>query len=401
MPGVTKHIFEHEIKDIISMWNSQIKAIQYTLPPNYTSEDILGTIQKFYPHEWNSVQFKYDYYLAKDRHLKKQLGKARYNMQKPKELFKSMGLYKKIIADNYRKNYAGSYSEETSSTIFNDLLKCRKGKIERIDRKIEQALLKTQQVTPSFIDQLIGLYERKTSVQKDRMYILLELKKYYCAQIIQFFFKLNDTELNKQLRWEAFYHLQSFNYQPRARRQKYMQVRTKNAKRKEFLKNIYPNQKYEIPKNPDELEYRIQNSKEQKLKDYDFFISHSSIDSSSVQELIKFENSQGKNIFCDWINDADYLKRHLACDATLKVIEKRMEQSKALVLVLSEHSKKSIWCKYELNYFLDLKKPMYFIEKSNIDSELFDIKVLTDKWFVDSNYKQLALLEATKLKITT
>lgn len=58
-------------------------------------------------------------------------------------------------------------------------------------------------------------------------------------QIIRFFFKLNDTELNKQLRWIAFYHLQSFNYQPRARRQKFMQVHTKNKKRKEYLKKVY------------------------------------------------------------------------------------------------------------------------------------------------------------------
>lgn len=43
-----------------------------------------------------------------------------------------------------------------------------------------------------------------------------------------------------------------------------MQIHTKNKKRKAFLKNVYPNQTYAIPKNPSELEYRIENSKEQK-----------------------------------------------------------------------------------------------------------------------------------------
>lgn len=33
------------------------------------------------------------------------------------------------------------------------------------------------------------------------------------------------------------------------------------------------------------------------------------------------ENKKGHNIFCDWINDVDYLKRHLICEATVKVIE--------------------------------------------------------------------------------
>ena len=51
-----------------------------------------------------------------------------------------------------------------------------------------------------FLDQLIGLYNRINTSQKDRMYIIHELKKYYNPKVIKFFFKLNDTELNKQLR---------------------------------------------------------------------------------------------------------------------------------------------------------------------------------------------------------
>ena len=124
-----------------------------------------------------------------------------------------------------------------------------------------------------------------------------------------------------------------------------MQVHTKNKKRKCYLKEVYPYEEYNIPQNPDELEYRIENSKEQKIKSFDYFISHSSKDSKEVQQLIYDENQRGKNVFCDWINDVDYLKRHLLCAATLKVIEERMKQSKALIFVQSENSLKSIWCK--------------------------------------------------------
>ena len=49
-----------------------------------------------------------------------------------------------------------------------------------------------------------------------------------------------------------------------------------------------------IPLNPDELEYRINNSPEQNIKSYDYFISHSSKDSRLVQKLIIHLNSQGK-----------------------------------------------------------------------------------------------------------
>ena len=105
------------------------------------------------------------------------------------------------------------------------------------------------------------------------------------------------------------------------------------------MKRIYPEEKYEIPKTPLELEYRINNGKEQKIKSYDFFISHSYKDGTAVQKLIQYENKNNKNVFCDWINDSDYLKRHLLCDATLKVLEKRMEQSEYLLFVDSEYSR--------------------------------------------------------------
>jgi hypothetical protein len=177
-----------------------------------------------------------------------------------------------------------------------------------------------------------------------------------------------------------------------------MQVHTKNKKRKKYLKEIYPNETYNIPKTPEELEYRIENSKEQKIKTYDFFISHSSIDSSFVQRLILHENQNGKNIFCDWINDSDYLKRNLVCDATLKVLEKRMEQSKALIFVVSDNSMNSIWCKYELNFFDKLGRPMYIIKKEDIEQDKYVIKSFAEKWYLDCDYKKLALLEGKKIQ---
>lgn len=73
--------------------------------------------------------------------------------------------------------------------------------------------------------------------------------------------------------------------------------------------------------------------KRTKIKEYDFFISHSSKDSFSVQKLIVYENQQGNNVFCDWISDADYLKRNLMCDATLRVIEKDYFNQKHLFLL--------------------------------------------------------------------
>lgn len=295
---------------------------------------------------------------------------------------------------DFKRQYFINFDENKQQKNAEKLWNQRRGRIEKVDNKIDNAKLKTQQMTPKYIDTLIGLYERKSTSQKDKMYIMTELKKYYNNKVINFFFKVNDTELNKQLRWSAFYHLQSFNYQPRARRQKYMQVHTKNKKRRQYLKNIYPNEKYDIPQNPNELEYRIMNSKEQQIKRYDFFISHSSMDSKYVQELILFENKKSKNVFCDWINDADYLKRKLVCNATLKVIEVRLEQSDAIIFVDSPSSRKSIWCKYELNYFLELNRPIYCIKVEDIESQNWEaFYKMEDAWYHDPDYKKYSLIE--------
>ena len=51
-------------------------------------------------------------------------------------------------------------------------------------------------------------------------------------------------------------------------------------------------QRFNIKAIPEELEYRIENSKEQQIKSFDFFISHSSNDYSLVQRLIQNLNEK-------------------------------------------------------------------------------------------------------------
>ena len=175
-----------------------------------------------------------------------------------------------------------------------------------------------------------------------------------------------------------------------------MQVHTENKKRRVYLKNVYPDETFFLLQTPEELEYRINNSKEQKLKKYDFFISHSYKDSILVQKLIEHENLNGNDVFCDWINDADYLKRHLLCSATLSVIERRLEQSDALLFLYSENSIASVWCKYELNYFHALGRPIYTISADDVENSVYSPQLETDNWFIDENYKNLVRMEATK-----
>lgn len=376
MAGVTKHIYLRQIQDIKSMWKNQIKTVKPLLPCEYNEKDIISLIKEFYPHEWKYVQDLSEYYEIKDRSIKKHHSKCRYNMPTPDELIKDVGIYKNLLSYDSKRRHKETFSVELQETERKKLSKKRKPKIEKINNKIIKAERKTQKMTPAYIDKIIGLYSRKNTSQKDRCYLLLELKKYYNKVVIRFFFKLNDTELNRQLRTEAFEYLQSLGYRPRLRKQKYMQCHAGNTKRKEYLKKIYAKQTYSISGTPEELEYRIYNSKEQVLKEYDYFISHSSKDHDAVQTLIEAENRLHKDVFCDWINDSDYLKRHLLCEATLNVIETRLKQSKALIYVKSENAEKSIWCEYELNYFAALGRPIFIIGKDCILNKKFDLELL-------------------------
>lgn len=116
------------------------------------------------------------------------------------------------------------------------------------------------------------------------------------------------------------------------------------------------------------------------------FISHSSKNFLFVQKLKDKLNSKGKSIYCDWISDDHYLKRTLVGEATKLVINKRLEQSKYLILIDTKEARNSIWVKYELNYFYNLKKKIYVWNTSSQE-----IEELTKLWFIDEHYLNLKL----------
>ncbi len=118
MPGVTKHIYEHEIRDIISMWNTQLKSIQGLLPKDYIDKDVVAMLKRFYPHEWYSVEMKYWYYRKKDKYLKKHFSRTRYNMKEPEKLLCSSNKYREIMSVDRRKAYATNYSEEEGASCY-------------------------------------------------------------------------------------------------------------------------------------------------------------------------------------------------------------------------------------------------------------------------------------------
>lgn len=393
MSGYTKYMCDNDITKAKNDLNKFLTSITPLLPYEYDFRVIVDLLYKYYPYEMFLIDEKYKYYCAKEKSLISKGKKSRYNFKSLCNLIKSLSIYNKLISDEYKTQHQEKFDEYKYCTNIETFSAKRDPKIRRIIDKIEKAKLKTQQVEPEFIDSLMGLYDRKSTSQKDKVYIIKELEKYYCSKIIGFFSKKIDTEYNRQLREMAFFHLQSLGFQPVLRKQKYMRIPSQNRKRRDFLKNVYAKERYNIKEIPQELEYRIENSREQRIKTYDYFISHSSVDYGAVQKLIQHLNKSGKNIYCDWINDNDYLKRHLVGDATLNVIVKRLQQSKELIFVISDNSMKSSWCKYELNDFYQQQKVIYFIKRDDIQNGIFEYHQYDSSWFIDPLYKEMDLFE--------
>ncbi|MEO2211842.1 TIR domain-containing protein [Paenibacillus amylolyticus] len=393
MSGYTKHMCDSDTFKAKNDLNKFTRSIITILPYDYSSETIVELLYKYYPYEMFLINEKHRYYSDKEKSLTSRGRKSRYNFPSLHSLIKSLSVHNKLISNDYKIQHQQKFDETKQLENIKTFSIERTPKIKKVVDKIEKAKQKTQQVEPEFLDSLMGLYDRKNTSQKDKLYIIRELQKYYCPKVIRFFSKKVDTEFNNQLREMAFFHLQSLGFQPVLRKQKYMRIPSKNEKRRDFLKNIYMKERYNIKEIPQELEYRIENSKEQKIKTYDFFISHSSADYSVVQMLVQHLNKNKKNIYCDWINDNDYLKRHLAGEATLNVILKRLQQSKELIFVISENSLKSNWCKYELNEVYLQKKEIYFIKKEDIETGNFEYSRYKNDWFIDASYKQMNLFE--------
>lgn len=390
MSGYTKRMYEKDLSLVRQELTKYVKSIIPLLPIEYDFKEILRLVRCYYPFEWNILEEKYQYYCKKDKVISKFHGKKRYNADEPEMILKRLNIVKELLAPQRVKEHQCDFSAERYDENKRILDKKRFAKIKKRQENIDKARERAQQVEPEFLDALMGFYDRKNATQKDKVHIFLELEKYYCTKTINFFKKIADSEYNRQLRNMAFYLLQSWGHYTFLRKQKYMQIHTKNRKRKQQIRDS-AYEVYNVKSVPKELEYRIDNSKDQKIKSYDYFISHSSKDHVIVQKLIELLNERNKNVYCDWKADSDYLKRALVCEATKNVIKKRIEQSKNIIFVDSEDSRKSCWVKYELNYATSCGKKICFIDKNSIIGDV-TLTELKDNWFEDEQYEQILQL---------
>lgn len=172
MSGFTKHQFDNDMVDIQKSVSKYFKQVSEILPCNYNDANIILLLYQYFPFECRILEEKYEYYKAKDQSLLKRKSNSRFNMMTPKEIMRSNSVFRNLIKADNRKKYRENFSNEINKNNIKKLQEIRNPKILRIQSKIDLAIAKTQRIDPIFLDELIGLYDKKTTTQKDKVYIL-------------------------------------------------------------------------------------------------------------------------------------------------------------------------------------------------------------------------------------
>jgi len=96
-------------------------------------------------------------------------------------------------------------------------------------------------------------------------------------------------------------------------------------------------------------------------REQELFISHAKRDESAVTAFReKLDALKGVRSFVDWI-DSPERDRASANVETAKWLRDTMRRSRAMVLLLSEHSAQSFWVQWELGYFDALRGHVFLV----------------------------------------
>ena len=165
----------------------------------------------------------------------------------------------------------------------------------------------------------------------------------------------------------AFQHLQNLG--------KYVKLRKKfKGKKKTYhIDSTLPNY------SPEELVKFLNSKSVESKKKYDIFISHSYLDKNLVKSTKNALNLQNLSCYYDWTSDQDFLKRNLISGYTKEVLKKRIEQSKALILVLTHNviadgEITSEWIKMEIEHAKSVGKKICCLNFTDLGHQFINIE---------------------------
>lgn len=375
MSGKTKRKCTGELIKFNKSLKTPLAIIQSVLPINYNRNDILNLFKELYPYEWNTIEERYKLYKSKDEFLKKVGKKVRYRPTQPKDYLFELQKVKQILTQGQRTLHKNNFNEDNRLKKLNELREKSKLRISKINEKVHVAKENIQDIEPIYLDIFIHAYHKKGITAEEKMEIVKELQKYDSEKVLEFFYKLNDSERNIQIRRMAFMHLQSLG--------RYVRLR-KGFKGKQ--KN-YMTKRTKFDMKPIDLVERIKNDSIQNKKKFDYFISHSFKDNELVIQLKNQLNKLNLHVYCDWLSDTDFLKRTYVSEYTKIVLKKRIEQSSKVLYLRSKNTNDqqnnffSEWVKMEIEYAIELDKNIECIDllqDGKCEFKLFEKEIILE-----------------------
>ena len=361
--GKTKRKYTGELIRFNKSLIFPLNKIKSVLPYNYTKIDIFDLFKELYPYEWNIIKQRYKQGKEKDDFLVKTGKKKRYFPIEPDEYLFKLQKVKHMILSGEKNLHKIDFNEEKRLSELKILQNKAKLRMSRFNEKINKNKEYIQELEPLYIDIFIQAYHKKGTTTEDKIEVFKELQKYECDKSINFFYKINDSERNNQIRRMAFNHLQSIG--------KYVKLR-KNSKGN---KKSYMIARTSFDMKPFDLVKKIEENTIQNKKSFDFFISHSSLDYKIVKSVINYLNKSKIHIYCDWFNDTDFLRRKDASEYTKVVLRKRIEQSSKVLFIRTlntndENNKYySEWIEMEILYAKKINKKIECINLIDDDCE--------------------------------
>ena len=364
MAGITKRKYMSENIRIYKQMTNQLNSIKKILPEIYDGNILFDLYSEYFSTTIQMLNERYEYYRSKDIFLRSVGKKQRYKILNSKDFFFSSQKVKHMLSYGQRLQHKQQYSEE-----------CKTDSLIKLEQKLNKSLSKKlvitkkcehiQDIEPIYIDIFIKIYHRSNHLEK--ILIFNELKKFNSNKTINFFYKLNDSEHNNQIRMMAFQHLQNLG--------KYVKLRKKfKGKKKTYhIDSTLPNY------SPEELVKFLNSNSVESKKKYDIFISHSYLDKDLVKSMKNTLNFQNLSCYYDWTSDQDFLKRNLISGYTKEVLKKRIEQSKALILVLTHNviadgEITSEWIKMEIEHAKSVGKKICCLNFTDLGHQFINIE---------------------------
>lgn len=146
-----------------------------------------------------------------------------------------------------------------------------------------------------YIDIFIKIYHRSTHLEKILIFNYF-LKSFNSNKTITFFYKLNDSEHNNQIRMMAFQHLQNLG--------KYVKLRKKFKGKKKDISYRQHFTKLQSRRTRKISQFKFSRVKE-KVR---YFYFPQLFDKDLVKSMKNTLNFQNLSCYYDWTSDQDFLK---------------------------------------------------------------------------------------------